>query len=104
VKFCLWRKWQSLVACAKDTGFAKQKRRQLRFLALTASCEDAGEIAGAPVLFFTAAVPHPLPAQFIRSDDTHPPRQRLTSFVTMRAANCQECLEFTALLLDIAEI
>jgi hypothetical protein len=41
-------------------------------------------------------------AQFIRLDDTHPPRHRLTSFVTVRAAQRQECLEFTALLLDNA--
>jgi hypothetical protein len=44
------------------------------------------------------------PGQFIRSDDTLPERHRLTSFVTTRAGKCQECLEFTALLLDNAGI
>jgi hypothetical protein len=42
--------------------------------------------------------------QLIRSDDTLPERHRLTALVTARAGKCQECLEFTALLLDIAGI
>ncbi len=42
--------------------------------------------------------------RFIRPDDTHAQRQRLTAFVTERAVKCQECLEFTALWLDNAGI